>query len=289
MKTSILVAALAVAALTTSCSNENNESSAFIKLNTSISSATTRVSTDNSGSEAFEEGDIITVYGWIGGVTNVSDLVINGVNNELTGGQWVATPQMLWTDMVTKHYFLSVYPARKIEDFGADLFTLAIPDEASNDLLIATNLTGLTATQNPVTLIFNHAMAKLVVNLTYRNQWSETPTVTAVSVNAAIEGAIDYLGSVPVKAVETKEDFNLVATTANTSYSSIMIPQDDFSQIQIIIDGQTFTYKNEGAISLVSGKVTTVNLIVGRDQVTAEQISITDWEEGETINGGEAL
>jgi hypothetical protein len=68
-----------------------------------------------------------------------------------------------------------------------------------------------------------------------------------------------------------------------------MIPQDDFSQIQIIIDGQTFTYKNEGAISLVSGKVTTVNLIVGRDQVTAEQISITDWEEGETINGGEAL
>jgi hypothetical protein len=283
------MAALAVAALTTSCATETLDSALAIKLNTSITSATTRVSADNAGSETFDEGDVITVYAWTGEATEVGNLVINGAENQLTKGKWVATPQMLWTDMASLHYFLGVYPARTIEDFAADPFTLAIPDQAANDLLIATNLTGLTALQNPVTLNFNHAMAKLVVNLSYRNQWSETPTVASVSVTAATSGAIDYLATSPVTPAADTEDFNLAATTANTTYASIMIPQESFSQIRITIDGQTFTYQNEGPISLVSGKVTTVNLIVGRDQVTAGTISINDWLEGETINGGEAL
>lgn len=41
-------------------------------------------------------------------------------------------------------------------------------------------------------------------------------------------------------------------------------------------------------IALVSGKYTTVNLIVGRNEITLGSVSINNWLEGSSINGGEA-
>ena len=41
-------------------------------------------------------------------------------------------------------------------------------------------------------------------------------------------------------------------------------------------------------IALESGKYTTVNLIVGRNEVTLGSVSINNWLEGSSINGGEA-
>jgi hypothetical protein len=68
-----------------------------------------------------------------------------------------------------------------------------------------------------------------------------------------------------------------------------MVPQSTFQVITVNIDGKQYTYNNDKAISLESGKITTVNLIVGRDKITAKSVTINDWQEGETINGGEAL
>ena len=41
-------------------------------------------------------------------------------------------------------------------------------------------------------------------------------------------------------------------------------------------------------IALVSGKYTTVNLIVGRNEITLGSVSINNWLEGTNISGGEA-
>ncbi len=291
MKKYMFGAGVACLVLCTSCYNDSTETSQFIHVTTSINSSTeqTRVSTDAAGEESFSEGDVISVYAWTGDADKVANLVVNGTANTLTDGNWQAENLMLWSDMVTPHYFLGVYPERTITDFTADTYELAIPDSPSNDLLYATSLTGLTATQNPVALNFNHAMAKLIVNLSYRNQWSATPTVSAVSVNAATQATIDYLASTPVTAAQETTDFNLTATTANLQYASIMVPQSSFQTIGITVDNQTFTYDNGKPISLVGGKVTTVNLIVGRNQITAGTISINAWEDGDTIDGGEAL
>jgi Na+-transporting NADH:ubiquinone oxidoreductase subunit NqrD len=132
-------------------------------------------------------------------------------------------------------------------------------------------------------------MAKLVVNLSYHNQWSSTPTVTSVVANAATAATINYLAASPVTASSTLANVTLTTTTANEKYTAVMVPQSTFQVITVNIDGKQYTYNNDKAISLESGKITTVNLIVGRDKITAKSVTINDWQEGETINGGEAL
>jgi hypothetical protein len=290
MKKQFLGAAILAAATVVACSDGNDESPRAISLNTSINHTATRVASDDNGSEYFTEGDVLSVYAWKGDATAVGELIINGTENTLTNGTWVSSPQMLWTDMVTRHYFLGIYPARTVTDFTADGFELQTPDVAANDLLIATNLVGLTAEQNPVALVFNHAMAKVVVNLDYRNQWNgNLPEVTEVSVTAATHATIDYLATPAVTAQGEVSEYPLVALDSSLQYSSIMVPQSTFRVIRIVIDGQTFTYTNNGPISLQAGKITTVNLIVGRDKIELNDVSISNWEEGETISGGEAL
>ena len=74
-----------------------------------------------------------------------------------------------------------------------------------------------------------------------------------------------------------------------------MVPQAGFRTITIRLKGNdawlggngTYVYNATEDIPLVSGKVTTVNLIIGRDQITLDEngITITDWTDAATVNG----
>ena len=295
MKTYRYYMAMATVASLAAYSCSSNEEPAekqdpvYITVNTMIGAAS-RTVTQDDGTEAFADGDVISAYAWTGSGTTVpNDLVVNNSLNTLTKGTWVANPQMLWQNMTASHYFLGVYPARQITNFTADTFTLGA-SASDNDILVAVNNSGLAATQNPVTLTFNHIMAKLVVNLTYRNQWEGlNPTVSGVVAKAAKAATIDYLATAPVTATGEIADITLDSATANAKYTAVMVPQTSFQTITVTIDGKPYTYDNGKAIALESGKITTVNLIVGRDKISAESVSINDWKQGETINGGEAL
>ena len=131
--------------------------------------------------------------------------------------------------------------------------------------------------------------AKLAVKLTYKNQWGGIPTVEKVVVgNAAKEATINYLTKVVTPSTTAKEDFSLPEITENTKYVSVIIPQEDVKQLTIVIDGKNFVYDNGTPFKLESGKITTVNLEVGRDEIKLGDVKITDWEDGSTFSG-EAL
>lgn len=296
------IAVAALALMATACSNEENgganEAAKYITVSPTIGQMT-RVTSDSP--QAFEAGDQISVFAWTGTAesVNTDDLIVNGSINTLSSdlSAWTAEPQMLWKNTTDAHYFLSVYPSRSIADFTADQYTLDVADQEKSDLLVATNLTGLTATNNPVSLTFNHAMAKLIVNLSFRNQWgtddngdSVSPTVTSVNATAMTAATVDYVTATGTVVTATGEQgaVSLPATTANTQYTSIMVPQTGFNTIAIVIDGKTYTFTHTADIPLESGKYTTVSLIVGRNQIDLGTVSISDWTEGETITGGEA-
>ena len=115
---------------------------------------------------AFDKGDKILIYGWTGGKTTVPEQkVVDGVTNRFNGNVWVPAKQMRWKNATDKHFFLGIYPVpENLSSFtGAD-YTLSITDYKSSDLLIATNLGGIKATDGPVNLTFDHVMAKLNVN-----------------------------------------------------------------------------------------------------------------------------
>lgn len=236
----------------------------------------------------FEAGDQVSLYAWTGTADAVpATKVVNGVKNTLgADGNWTPESQMLWADMVSDHYFIGVSPARSVTDFASDPYTLDPAKYAESDLLIATNVTGLKAQDNPVSLGFYHAMAMLNVNLTFRDQWATEPTVASVTATAKKTATVDYL----TKTVTATGAAEAVALTskANNAWSGLQVPQTGVNTVTIKIEGKDYVFTHTADIPLVGGQYTTVNLIVGRNTIDLASVSINDWAAGTTIDGGEA-
>lgn len=301
MRTKTYLFALMTMALTLgSCSDNEDgiggETSKYITVSTSIGNMT-RVATDANGGQTFEEGDEISVYAWIGDPTvapETSERVVNNAINKLTNGSWVSTPQMLWKNNRDKHYFIGVYPTTTvISDLTAGEYTFDVNNQVESDLLVAVNTDGISYNadeQQTVPLTFTHVMAKLVVNLQYRNQFGGTPKVESLVVkDAASDASVNFLTkAVTVATDAARSDISLPVIKANEKYESIVIPQTGISKIAVTIDGKQYVYTHSSDIKLEGGKYTVINLIVGRDEITLGDVSIGDWGEGDTINGGEA-
>ena len=290
MKTLRTIALAMLAATLTACSNDDNGGKApkYINIDAQLSQPTkTTIAAD--GTMSFTSGDAISVYAWTGSAstlpTTADGFVVAGNTNTFNGSTWTASPQMLWKDLTSPHFFIATYPQRDITQTN---FTLDTSKQAECDLMVATNLgtdsKGIIATTTAIPLAFDHLMAKLQVNLQFRNQWGESgPTSVAVSINSKGSATIDYLA----KSVTPTGDasyINLPSVAAAVegyakSYESIVIPVSDLKNIKIAIDGHDYIYTHDTAIQLQGGKTTIVNLMVGRNEVTLGSMSIKGWEE----------
>lgn len=268
----LTMAAIALAACTNETEGWENTANR-ITIDATVTSESRAASKD-----AFASGDAISVYAWTGDATALptTGYVVENSTNTFDGSTWTASPQMLWKDGTTAHHFLGIYPARTISETA---YTLA----TDGDLLVAIT-PDVTPSSSPVSLAFSHLMAKLRVNLNFRGQWDTTPTVTNVTATGKVTATIDYLAK---KVTANGEDAAnaMTSTTANTAYEALMVPQT-CQKVSIVIGDKTYTYN--GSIALESGKVATLNLNVGRDEITLGGISVTPWTEGATVDGGEA-
>ena len=307
IKTKVTAITLAAAALLAAGCGHNedtpSEVAKYITISTGIGQMT-RVATDADGSQRFEAKDQISVYAWTGKATEVavSSLVVNNSVNTYDGTAWTASPQMLWADQESGHYFIGIHPAKKsiasvVTELTADDYTLNAADQKASDLLVATNLKGLSATTAPggmVDLTFDHVMAKLIVNLNFRSQWGGTPTAVSVTAqDVATNAKVDYLHKAVAADDTSKKGISLPALATPQagnalSYASIMVPQSGFSKITVTINGSDYTYTHSGEIKLEGGKYTTVNLTVGRDRIELGDVTVNDWQQGDVIDGGEA-
>lgn len=280
MKKNLLTSGMAVCAFFLLSCDKNNEpvcpvDTTYITVDAGVGSLTRVTET------SFEKGDKISVYAWTGNATEVGTLVVDNALNTFDGSKWTAEPQMLWKDMITAHFFISVYPAKAVTDFKADSY------QTAPDLLVATVLEqGRVASGGIVPLTFNHVMARLDVNLQFRNQFDGTPTVEKSYVNALSASTVNYLTQT-VTAVGEAGNLDLTNKTPNMAYTIILPPQRVHT-VAIVIDGRTYTYTNTDGFSLEKGKIQTLNLIVGRDQIELGSIVVNDWGSGEVIDGGEA-
>lgn len=290
IKTSVAAALLVLAA----CTNDHEPGYApakEIRVDASIGQMT-RVTTDGNES-AFEPGDRISVYAWLGADNDMQRLVVDNSINTLGGdGTWTAEPQMLWADNTSDHYFLGIYPERnRTTDYKADPYTLNFNNQTASDLLVAR--TTAKPTGSAVKLEFEHVMAKLVVNLSFRNEWTTAPEVASVTAVACTEATVNYLEN-PVEVTPATGQ-NLVVipfTGTSASFAGIMIPgQSGFRTINVTLEnGKVYTYTHPSGIDLQPGRYTTVNLVLGRDNIKLDDagINVSDWENGTSIDGGEA-
>ena len=265
------------------------EAAAELTIDASIGTMT-RVSYDGA-STCFTEGDRISVYAWKGDATAVPDSrVVDGVVNTLgSDGTWTPATKMIWESMTTPHYFLGISPVpAAIADFTAEPFTLDPSPDAytTSDLLVATNFgtgnAGRTAADGTVPLVFDHVMAKLVVNLKFRSEWDSKPAVSSVTVTAKTAATVNYLtqtatadataaaGEVPLNALETP------ASGYDYSYSSLQVPQA-VRVFTITIEGKEYVYESADDIVLPAGQYTTLGFAVGRDRIELDKITVAPW------------
>lgn len=289
----LLLATTAI--LLTACSTDSDvlppQDLGQIRVTASVG-AMTRVA-HSGNSTTFETNDRISVYAWLGADNDMQRLVVDNSINTLGGdGTWTAEPQMLWADNTSDHYFLGIYPERNgATDYDADPYTLDFNNQTASDLLVAR--TTAKPTGSAVKLEFEHVMAKLVVNLSFRNEWTTAPEVVSVTAVACTEATVNYLEN-PVEVTPATGQ-NLVVipfTGTSASFAGIMIPgQSGFRTINVTLEnGKVYTYTHPSGIDLQPGRYTTVNLVLGRDRIELDDagISVSDWENGTSIDGAEA-
>ena len=265
-----------------------NDASEYITISTNI---LTRVAVAENGSQEFENVDKISVYAWTGSKASVPDIsqrVVDNAINTLAGGTWQAVPQMLWKNMSDEHFFIGVYPsnAQSIANLEESDFEVNANLEES-DLLVATNLNGIKAQANPVSLTFDHLLAKIIVNLEFRNQWgADGPEVASVTLDdVATKCKVNYLQKTVVAGTE-RGTFALAEVKANQSYASIVVPQSGIKTIKVNINGRDYVYQHDTDIDFEGGKYTIINLTVGRNELSLGSIVINDWLKGDEISGG---
>lgn len=198
--------------------------------------------------------------------------------------------------MTENHYFIGIYPAnaQSVADFAKLSHKVDVADQTGSDILIANELSGKIAQSNPVPLTFDHVMAKVSIELTYRNQWADEyedgiPAVEEVYIaNVASDATIDCLNKA-VTAGSAKAAVAVPAVENNKKYVSVIVPQTGVKSVTVKINGRNYTYTHREDFKFESGKITTIKLIVGRNQIDLGDVQINGWTSGETIDGGEAL
>lgn len=284
----ITLTVLVAISLLTSCDKDdgNIPPSEFISISTSIGTLSQAVQANTRAtSTAFETRDEISVYAYESG--DATKRVVDNSINTYDGSVWTAAPMMKWKDMTSAHDFVSTYPTRTIVDLTAEAIMLT-EDIATNDVLVATAI-NRTASQGDVPLIFDHIMGKVVVTLTFRNEFDGTPTVSGVNTLAKQNATVDFL----TKTATANGDVSKVSfaeTTANIAYETVIVPQA-IRTINIVVAGiaTPYTYTHPSDITIENGKIQTISLIVGRKRIELGSISINEWGPGGSIEGGEAV
>ena len=267
------------------CCSDDHDDAKYINIEAAIGSI-------SPASVSFTTGDKMTLYAWTGSTDAASaSIVVDGV--ECTYGsdsRWTAASPVVWSDTDAPHYFIAFSPAHRVSNFTADPYTLNPSDQRASDLLVARNLTGLEPSDNPVPLLFGHAMSRLDVNLQFRNQWATVPTVSSVTAKAANSCTIDYLAETYNVGAQTDIAMPATATAEGyaLSYRSIMVPQK-FRSLTITVNGMPLTYTHNSDIPLTAGKFATLNLFVGRESIDLGAVSIDDWVAGAVVEGGSSL
>jgi hypothetical protein len=267
------------------CCGDDHDDAKYINIEAAIGSV-------SPASVSFTTGDKMTLYAWTGSADAASaSIVVDGV--ECTYGsdsRWTAASPVVWSDTDAPHYFIAFSPAHRVSNFTADPYTLNPSDQRASDLLVARNLTGVMPSDNPVPLLFGHAMSRLDVNLQFRNQWATVPTVSSVTAKAANSCTIDYLAETYNVGAQTDIALPATATAEGyaLSYRSIMVPQK-FRSLTITVNGMPLTYTHNSDIPLTAGKFATLNLFVGRESIDLGAVSIDDWVAGAVVEGGSSL
>lgn len=303
-KTILLMTTLAAAALITSCTNDNDETTAndgAVRFTAGIGREAVATPQTRAAGTTWGAGDEIGIFMVDHGTTSIAEAAQN--KQYVTGkGDGAFTPAVgheIYYPMDNNHAvdFIAYYPYREDIDFGTWSFldiatTQTDATQAATDLMWAkadNSGSGYTKGRNTtVALTFGHCLAKLTMNC---------------KVDASV-GAPEVLDgcTVTIHGMNTRKAFVLATGTLETmiktpaditprkaatvpagfhaTYDAIILP-DGYADGQVTVDfatagGETFTW-NVGYIDLEPGHEYIYEVTITRTEVVAN-CTIKPWD-----------
>ena len=142
-----------------------------------------------------------------------------------------------------------------------------------------------------ISIPFDHIMSKLEITVTLRNQYGtpETnPITSAIALGSATSATYSHAEETPWSNPSAVSDISLCssgsysATGRTATYEAILIPQniaENTFGVKVTIGNKSYTWRSASAITFEGGKKYTLNLTLGKNELTLNTISVSNWNE----------
>lgn len=147
-----------------------------------------------------------------------------------------------------------------------------------------------------ISIPLDHVMSKLEVKVTLRTQYggSDTnPITSAVAFGSAISATYTIAEATPWSNKSAASDITPClsapynSTNRIATYEAILIPQEIASNtfgVTVTIGDKSYTWKSANPITLQGGMKYTLDLTLGKNELTLNTLSVGEWNK-ETVTG----
>ena len=162
--------------------------------------------------------------------------------------------------------------------------------KASDHLYYSNN--AVTPSENgTISIPFDHIMSKLEITVTLRTQYgaSETnPITSAIAFGSVTSATYSHAEETPWSTPSAVSDISLCssgsysAAERTATYEAILIPQNIAAStfgVKVKIGDKSYTWKSANAVKFEGGKKYTLNLTLGKDELTLNTLSVSNWNE----------
>ena len=144
----------------------------------------------------------------------------------------------------------------------------------------------------------DHVMSKLEVKVTLRNQFGASdanPITSAIVFGSAPSATYTITEALKWNELSDASDITPCLSAYNSTnriatYEAILIPQEIATNtfgVKVTIGGKSYTWKSANLIQLEGGKKYTLDLTLGKNELTLNTLSVGDWKE-ETVKDNKA-
>ncbi|WP_172409860.1 fimbrillin family protein [Prevotella sp. P2-180] len=148
-----------------------------------------------------------------------------------------------------------------------------------------------------ISIPFDHIMSKLEIKVTLRTQYGaseKNPITSAIAFGSATSATYSHAGETPwsnynsaVSNISLCPSGSYSAAERTATYEAILIPQTIDANtfgVKVKIGDKTYTWKSANAVTFEGGMKYTLDLTLGKDELTLNTISVSSWNE-KTVTG----
>lgn len=261
-----------------------------VSVNFSVGSlkATTRsnaIATDDTQRE-FNQGDQISVS------TNDQEAVLF---------QCTSTDDQTWTEAVPNKFLLWTQPTLTFSAYypattGTSMTAFTVPTDQSSveKIALADYMTRQQVISRPeggsdIQMQLERKMARVIVRISgFGSQYfDDQKTVSNVSIYSEASGIADGNGTGSSTEIQPYAQGD---GGQGSTFTALVVPGSGDSGARFIqlTDGEGSTLLVKGIPELEAGNSYTFNLVVGKNRIEVQSVTVQDWTTGEELDGGQA-